>query len=511
MIIEIIGSLDDSRHYGANDVSSLLQENHTDLTYGESFMGRPGTRLYAGAQHIAKIRDELEIDEKQARRFVEQRLQQERQINLHHPHKTWFLLQLQNGKFKVGNICPRLIPLHKLSDERPAAGTRDKLGHVKQIYFDYLRIASLHDLRLDEGLSNFGVDARNKLYYLDDDVYAWDDFHTFAHSLGVLIRSNLWLDERWAEEFGCDLRRLIAEFFQDSHKSIMVANKLKDVFMPDKNRASILDVIIRQLQQHRVVNTKVLFAQDYIAVLADIHANLPALDVVLAFLRSENIKHGIVLGDVVGYGPHPSECIERLRASGFTVIKGNHDHAAVTGDCQRGMSLVARDCIERSIPLLSDEQKRWLEELPMEICSSGEFANLWIAVHGAPIDPNFFYAYIYEMTYTKNLDNLAKRQIRHCFHGHTHIQGIYARKKSGMDDFYKPEDKLLHDFKHSLICPGSVGQPRNGHAGAQFAVYNQRNDEIRFFNLPYAIEKTIGDMQKLGFPATLSQRLMSGY
>lgn len=510
MTIEVIGSLDNVRHYSADEIASLLQENHTDLVYGASFMGRPGTRLYAGTDDIVKIREELETNQKQARRFIEQRLEQERTIKVHHPHKTWFLLQNPDGKFKVGNICPRLIPLHKLSTERPDTGTEEKFIHVKQIYQDYLRIAAFHNLRLDEGLSNFGIDSQNRLYYLDDDIYSWDDFHSFAHLLGVLIRNNLWLDERWAKEFGRDLQANIAEFFQDSHKCIMVGNKLKDVFMPNKSRASVLDIIICQLQQHRAVNTRVTINQDYIAVLADIHANLPALEAVLEFMEGENLRYGIVLGDIVGYGPHPSECIDRLRTSNLTVIKGNHDHAAVSGDCQRGMSSMARNCIERSIPLLSAEQIRWLDELPMELSSSGEFANLWIAMHGAPIDPNFFYAYVYEMTYANNLDNLAKRQIRHCFHGHTHIQGIYARKKNTLDDFYKPEDRPLHAFSQTLICPGSVGQPRNGYPGAQFAVYNQRSDEIRFFNLPYAIEKTVADMQKLGFPEALSERLQSG-
>ncbi|MGR8935887.1 MAG: metallophosphoesterase family protein [Gammaproteobacteria bacterium] len=511
MIIEIAGSLDNGRHYNADNFAPLLQETHTELTYGGSFMGRPGTRLYAGAKDIVKIRDELELEENQARRYIGQMLEQERKIAIHHPQKTWFLCRLQNGKFKVGNICPRLTPLHKLNDRRNDAGIEMLLVHIRRIYFEYLRIAAAYGLRLDEGLSNFGVDAQNKLYYLDDDVYNWDNFHSFAHLLGVLIRNNSWLDERWAEKFGCDLHNLIAEFFQDTHKSTMVANKLRDVFMPDKNRAKVLDIIIRQLQQHRAVNKKVRVVRDYIAVLADIHANLPALEAVLQFLKNENITDAIVLGDIVGYGPHPGECIDRLRDTRFTVIKGNHDHAAVTGDCQRGISSVARYCIEWSIPLLSEEQKRWLDELPMELSSSGEFSNLWIAMHGAPIDPSFFYAYVYEMTYTKNLDNLAKRRIRHCFHGHTHIQGVYARKKNGMDDFYRPEDRHLQAFKHSLICPGSVGQPRNGQTGAQFAVYSQRQDEIRFLNLPYAVEKTIHDMQKHGFPETLSERLKSGY
>jgi predicted phosphodiesterase len=511
MNIEIIGAIDGNRYYNADDVSSLLEESHTELTYGESFMGRPGTRLYAGRTEIVKIRNELEINEIQARRFVDHILGQERKINVHHPHKTWFLYQLQDSQFKIGNICPRLIPLHKLSEERPDTIAAHKFAYIKEIYQHYLQIASSYSLRLDEGLSNFGIDAQSRLYYLDDDVYSWDNFHSFAHLLGVLVRNNPWLDEPFAEEFGRDLQRLIAEFFNDSHKSTMVANKLRDVFMPDKSRAKVLDLIIQQLQQHRAVNKKVIAGHDYMAVMADIHANLPALEVVLAFLRRENINQGMVLGDVVGYGPHPGACIERLRETCFTVIKGNHDHAAVTGDCQRGMSAVARGCIEWTIPQLTAEQKQWLDDLPMELSSADEFSGLWIAMHGAPIDPSFFYAYVYEMTYSKNLDNLAKRQVRHCFHGHTHVQGMYARKKAGIDDFYRPEDKSLNGFTHSLICPGSVGQPRNGQAGAQFAVYSQKNDEIKFINLQYPFEKTIGDMQKLGFPDNLSERLKTGF
>jgi len=219
----------------------------------------------------------------------------------------------------------------------------------------------------------------------------------------------------------------------------------------------------------------------------------------------------MVLGDTVGYGPHPAACIERLQETELTVIKGNHDHAAATGDSNRGMSKIAKWCIEWTIPQLTAQQRQWLNDLPLELNNSDESGKKWQAMHGAPIDPNYFYAYVYQMTFEQNLDVLAERNLDLCFHGHSHVQGLYVRNNLGLDSFVKPDSSLfLEPYKHALICSGAVGQPRDGSVGAQLAIYNQRTFELKFVLVPYAMDKTIADMQRLGFPQTLWERLKQG-
>jgi predicted phosphodiesterase len=243
----------------------------------------------------------------------------------------------------------------------------------------------------------------------------------------------------------------------------------------------------------------------YLALLADVHANLPALDIIMTYLKDQKIHNGIVLGDIVGYGPHPSECINILANSGFAIIKGNHDHAVVTGSFSKGFSKTGKWVIEWTIKNITNNDKHWLSKLP-------EFLNAdsWLAVHGSPMDPTYFNGYVYEMTYKKNLDNLEKRNISLCFHGHTHIMGVYARKSGINDDFYTNETITLNQYDYSLVCPGAVGQARNGNPQCQFAIYDSQESKINFICLDYDIEKTIKDMKKLGFPESLQDRLISG-
>jgi predicted phosphodiesterase len=511
MKLEILGSIDGQQHYNIQQIVELLEEQHTELSYGAAFMGRPGTCLYAGTNEIIKLRNELDLNELRARRFLNHTLAQEQKLGVHHPHKTWFLAQQEDGNFKIGNICPRLTPLHIL----PEQSTQDintKFVYLEKLYRCYFQIASQFSARLDEGLSNFGIDHNEQLFYLDDDIYTWDNFISFAHILGVLIRNNAWLNAEHAVILGSQLQLLISEFFEDSHTSVMVARKLRDVFIPDKTRRCVLEIIIEQLQEKKVITKVQPYNQDCIAILSDIHANLPALEAVLDYLANRKISQGMVLGDTVGYGPHPIECIERLQATQLQVIKGNHDHAAATGDTKRGMSSLARWCIEWTIPLLSTTQRQWLNNLPLELDSAESSTKTWLAVHGAPLDPNYFYAYVYQMTYEENLDVLSERNLSFCFHGHSHIQGMYVRNnKLKLDSFVKPDGNMsLEGFKHALICPGAVGQPRDGCIGAQFAIYHQNTHQIEFILLDYDMDKTIADMQALSFPDTLWQRLQRG-
>ncbi len=512
MTIEIIGSIDQHDHFSVDQITALLVEDETELTYGEAFMGRPGTQIYAGQTAIVKIHNDLNLNPERARDYVKRALKQEKKTQVYHPFKTWFIQQLDDDNLIIGNICPRLKPVHQLVSNTDSQTNEHNLFILKQIYREYFRVASTLNLRLDEGLSNFGVDENNQVYYLDDDLYFWDHFVSFAHFFGVLIRGNAWLDESIAEEFGSELFELICEFFDCTDTSIMVSSKLHDIFIPDNNRRRVLDIIIKQLRSGKTISKKFRNSQrQYYAIIADVHANLPALEAVLSFLNKANIREGMVLGDTVGYGPHPAACIDRLMDSGLTAIKGNHDHAAANGNKTRGMSSVARWCIDWSIPRLSAEQLNWLKNLPLELSSPEQSEKQWIAIHGSPIDPNYFYAYVYEMTYIQNLDIMRKRKLDFCFHGHSHMQGIYSRTRSLNEQFSDQPLQSLNSYSQSLVCPGSVGQPRNNNTGAQFAIYDQKSHDIRFVTLKYSMDTVLKDMQDFDFPETLMQRLSGGY
>jgi predicted phosphodiesterase len=244
-----------------------------------------------------------------------------------------------------------------------------------------------------------------------------------------------------------------------------------------------------------------------LALLSDIHANLPALEAALDFIGLLGLDDVIVLGDVVGYGPHPVECIERLADSPFQYIKGNHDYACSLEADEApahpvAMSRDARWVADWTAKRLSAEHRRWLRELPASLQRDG-----WLAVHGSPVDPNRFNGYVYEMTYERNLDELHSLGLRTCFHGHTHVRGVYARVRGRLDAFYTADSQPLEKYLHALVCPGSVGQPRNGMPGAQLAVYDRESRLVQFYSIAYAIDRTIQDMERQGFPDALVDRL----
>ncbi len=511
MYIEIIGSIDEKSHYECAQIKHLLDKKKTKLRHGTSFMGRPGTHLYVGSKNVVKLRNELDLNEEKTRAFLAHILQKEQNLNVHHPRKTWFLLQVQPHKFKIGNICPRLIPLHS-KEGLQNSDINEKIDYLKRLYQCYFKVAKEFNLRLDEGISNFGIDDDDNLYYLDDDIYKWDNFISFAHYLGVLVRGNSWLTTTCAKELGLEFQRLINESFDDTHSSYRVAKLLLDIFMPTEDRRKIMSTITEALVHIERISQKMKPQKnDYLAILSDVHANLPALEAVLDYLDAHKIIEGIVLGDIVGYGPHPNECIQRLKKSKFNVLKGNHDHAAISHKTKQNLSASARWCIDWTIPRLTAKNKQWLLNLPLELKSNPEAAKCWLAIHGSPIDPNYFYAYVYQMTYEQNLDLLEKKQIDLCFHGHSHMQGMYVRDSIGVDQFLAPKIAINLDYyKHSLICSGSVGQPRNSHPGAQFALYNQRTHHVKFLTLDYDMDKTLDDLEKNDFPKGLGDRLKQG-
>lgn len=243
----------------------------------------------------------------------------------------------------------------------------------------------------------------------------------------------------------------------------------------------------------------------YVALLADVHANYPALEQVMAYLDQHNIREGIVLGDIVGYGPDPRECIERLRDTGFDIIKGNHDHAAALNNTETGFSRNAKAVIDWTVEVLSDEEREWLMYLP-PILETDD----WMAVHGAPIDPAFFYGYVYTMTYPENLDYLQKNKRSICLHGHSHMPGVYVRDHGGRDSNIIQPEIALKDYAHSLVCPGSVGQPRNGKPDAQFAIFDRLEQRLNFVTVPYDYEPVIERMKQQDFPSALWTRLPKG-
>lgn len=504
--IELLCSVGEC-NYEESVVAAFLSEfGIVHTRHGERFTGRPGTKLLVGQDHVIKLRTEYDLPEKDARKFIQRACSREQELSVYHPGKTWFLIFAEQGENPViANITPRLQALHDVDAAIDILGETGYDDAICEILSIYLRIASEQEIALDISLSNFAVDGEGVLYYVDDEFYAWDRFTSLCHFLGTLIRSQRRIEETLAAKLGTCLRQQLVRYFKDTHWAAAIGEQLRGLFVPHARRKAVR-ALITTLTDHRTpCGVRHSSAAKVIALLADVHANAPALETALNYLARRNISEGLIMGDVVGYGPHPEICIDLLSHNkNFGIVKGNHDHAVASGNYGLGFSPFSKWVVEWSIKRLTDEQHAWLENLPLYIHSEQ-----WIAVHGSPKDRTFFNAYVYDMTYEENFSSLEKKKIPYCFHGHTHLQKVYFSKKH-TDGSSTEQKQNLGAYQHALICPGSIGQPRGGRPGCELALLDTTTWEIEFIRLSYDIGSTIKDMRRHAFPPSLIERLSQG-
>lgn len=478
----------------------LLTGPRTPLARGTEYTGRPTTWIFSDGDYVAKVRREFTFAARDARRWIRGTLKRQRQLGVYPPGKVWAVVETSDAAL-IANLCQRMQPLHRLdpADIEPHLGTLLEL---------YLEVASKHNRRLDEGLSNFGVAPDGALYYLDDDVYDWDEFTSLAEAVGYWCRALDWFTPEVSQRVGGVLARLLNDAFGDTHPIAVVAHLIRQASSLNAKQKRRRTAFLKGLEvsvprQRRV---RGLSGKKPFALLADVHANLPALQAVIKDMDELHVDHALVLGDVVGYGPHPKQCVEELRGSRFTVIKGNHDHAIATGRFRKGYSQYARTVADWTREQLTSDEMKWLERLPPTLTQDG-----WLAVHGAPQDKQFFYGYVYRMTFESNLDAMMERGINLCFHGHSHVSGVYYRTKHGIDDYSNALEQSVEAFPHCLICPGSVGQPReNDGTAARYAVFGLEDKDLTFRKVDYDLAATIADMEAFEFPERLAHRLQGG-
>ena len=237
-----------------------------------------------------------------------------------------------------------------------------------------------------------------------------------------------------------------------------------------------------------------------IAVLSDIHANLVALDAVLAGIGDvDQVWH---LGDVVGYGPEPDAVVDRLRTLGAVGVRGNHDAAAVGGHEIDYFNADARRAMEWTRRTIGAETRSWLAALP-ERRIERDFE----MVHGSPRDPTWEYI----TTAPVARLNLEILTAPFCLHGHTHLPSVF-RDEDGFVEMLSPSDRstLLLDGRPILANPGSVGQPRDGDPRSSALVLDTERLELTWHRVPYDISAVQAAMRRRHLPDRLVERLSHG-
>jgi predicted phosphodiesterase len=239
-------------------------------------------------------------------------------------------------------------------------------------------------------------------------------------------------------------------------------------------------------------------------VFSDIHANYEALCAVMSFFRRNKAEAYICCGDLVGYGPQPSECVQALmEMKNLHAVMGNHD-AAIVGKLEmRWFNKNALAALEYAKKSLSGQALAYLAALP-EIVRTDDFT----LVHGSPRKPLTEYL-LSEAQFTENLPSW---ETSPCFIGHSHLP-VYFRQtghEPPETDFLLPMSKVLLFGVRYMLNPGSAGQPRDGNPRASCGLYDTTKKTFELFRLEYDFSKTQELMRARGLPHMLVERLAVG-
>ena len=236
------------------------------------------------------------------------------------------------------------------------------------------------------------------------------------------------------------------------------------------------------------------------AVIADIHANLEAFEVVLADTREQKCTHYCCVGDVVGYNANPKECLDIVRAMGMPCVKGNHDEYCSSEDDLAGFNPHAAQAVQWTRKQLSDDDRKWLRELKyVRLVAS------FSMVH-ATLDGPQRWGYVFDRLMAAA--NFTYQNTSVCFFGHTHVPVAFVRDavvRGGTYSKFKVEPG-----KKYFVNVGSVGQPRDGNPKAGYVIYDLEESTIELRRLDYDIPKAQKKILAAGLPTRLSERLTVG-
>ncbi len=242
-----------------------------------------------------------------------------------------------------------------------------------------------------------------------------------------------------------------------------------------------------------------LMSMNY-AIISDIHSNLEAFERTLVEIDGMGVDKIVCLGDIVGYGASPNECLDIVRERQLTSIIGNHDMVA----CGRGepynFNPIARDAALWTRNELTEENRDFLSSLPHQ-----RQIEDFMIVHGAISDPDLYIFSSFEASIEFNLMVKAKT----CFFGHTHVKVYYVYSHGRAEGFTDDEIELSGENLY-LVNPGSVGQPRDRDPRASFLIYEHDEKTIKFFRLEYDIMTAQEKIIAAGLDKRLAYRLSTG-
>lgn len=236
------------------------------------------------------------------------------------------------------------------------------------------------------------------------------------------------------------------------------------------------------------------------AIIADIHANLEALQVVLEDIKNQKCTHYACLGDVVGYNANPKECLDIVRSMGMPCVKGNHDEYCSIDSNLEGFNPHAAEAVNWTRRQLTEEDQQWLRDLKyIRLVAS------FSVVH-ATLDGPQRWGYVFDRLAAAASFTYQNTTV--CFFGHTHVPVAFIRDtvvRGGTYSKFKVEPGRKY-----FINVGSVGQPRDNNPKAAYVTYDLDEGLIELHRLDYDIAAAQAKIRAAGLPERLAERLSVG-
>jgi diadenosine tetraphosphatase ApaH/serine/threonine PP2A family protein phosphatase len=237
------------------------------------------------------------------------------------------------------------------------------------------------------------------------------------------------------------------------------------------------------------------------ALISDVHANLEALLAVYQVTRERDVERILCLGDVVGYGASPNECLDVVRKVCPEVLLGNHDSASSGGGELARFNPNAKAAAMWTAKVLTPENRDYLRSLPLT-----RHVEPYFYVHASPAAPRDW-EYIFDRFDAEPQFQFFTEHA--CFIGHTHQPAIFERSASGTVSL--PPTSLRLDPKcRYIVNVGSVGQPRDRDPRACFVILSEPEGSIEFVRVPYDIAASQEKIRAANLPPVLAARLSAG-
>jgi diadenosine tetraphosphatase ApaH/serine/threonine PP2A family protein phosphatase len=254
-----------------------------------------------------------------------------------------------------------------------------------------------------------------------------------------------------------------------------------------------------------------------LGIISDIHGNRVALEAVLREIDRRNVDALLCLGDIVGYGPEPRECLRLVRRTCRLVIRGNHEEAVVQNGPLLAMNAVARVGIEYTRKALDPSDIDFIRRLP----ASFTVSRTVLGVHDSPAPSEFGTRYL------RSVGDAAEAfdwfEEPYCLVGHTHVPMCASTRIEAREGTVAPDDVEFGRFAEaedgavplpqqgrSIINPGSVGQPRDRDPRASFAVLDLGRGLVEFARTEYDVAEAMRRAEEAGLPGVLGERLAIG-